>query len=109
LAISATLGTEKVLARFSLLTRQVPTDDARDYAEFKELQFIETSAKDGTNCTKAMRLVLQGKTPSFSSHIPAIYNGNTDSSIVGGFSLGSVFGKGEEGEEGDGEEEEGCC
>eukprot|EP01127_Copromyxa_protea_P001230 TRINITY_DN1125_c0_g1_i1.p1 TRINITY_DN1125_c0_g1~~TRINITY_DN1125_c0_g1_i1.p1 ORF type:complete len:549 (-),score=126.36 TRINITY_DN1125_c0_g1_i1:154-1800(-) len=38
---------------------KVPTEDGVDYANSMNLPFIEVSAKNGTNCTKAMQLILQ--------------------------------------------------
>eukprot|EP01127_Copromyxa_protea_P000111 TRINITY_DN10117_c0_g1_i1.p1 TRINITY_DN10117_c0_g1~~TRINITY_DN10117_c0_g1_i1.p1 ORF type:complete len:712 (+),score=157.06 TRINITY_DN10117_c0_g1_i1:17-2152(+) len=69
--------------------RRVTMREAQEYADDFEIDCIETSAKDGTNCVKAMRLVLQN-----------IHNNNAGHDS-GGFSLG-----GGESEEGD---DEGCC
>ena len=38
--------------------RQVPTDQARDFAEEHTLSFIETSALDGTNVEDAFKNIL---------------------------------------------------
>lgn len=91
-----------------------------------DINFIETSAKDGTNCIKAMRLMLQSKFPSSGiaffcascvvvqglTQCLAIHNENSGSS-GSGFSLSSMLGGGG-GDEGEGEEDEeeggdGCC
>jgi hypothetical protein len=35
--------------------------EGEKFARTEQLAFIETSAKDGTNCTTAMQLILQRK------------------------------------------------
>lgn len=70
---------------------------------------METSAKDGTNCIKAMRTILQSKFTlmTFAHHV-AVHS--TKKSQSGGFSLGSMLGGGGGGDEGEEEEDgEGCC
>lgn len=39
--------------------RKVSTKEAMDYAKSKKLSFLETSALDGSNCHKAMQIILQ--------------------------------------------------
>lgn len=40
--------------------RAVPTDDAKSYAETRNLSFIETSALDSTNVEQAFQTILTG-------------------------------------------------
>ena len=40
--------------------RAVPTDDAKSYAEQRNLSFIETSALDSTNVEQAFQTILTG-------------------------------------------------
>jgi len=39
--------------------RKVTTKEAMEFAKKNGVSFLETSAKDGTNCTKAMQIILQ--------------------------------------------------
>ncbi len=41
--------------------RAVPTDDAKSYAEQRNLSFIETSALDSTNVEQAFQTILTGE------------------------------------------------
>ena len=43
--------------------RAVPTDDAKGYAEQRNLSFIETSALDSTNVEQAFQTILTGERP----------------------------------------------
>lgn len=40
--------------------REVPTSEALEYAKKMAINFLETSALDGSNCSKSMQIILQG-------------------------------------------------